>query len=117
MNRVIFSLLVACILRTSTVSGWVVSTLLCRATRTELPALCASGNPFSMEGNAIYSPVLDRRQVVASSLAMLVTLSSTPATASGDASAFVGTYSDPINHPGGTRTITLLDYIKSETTN
>ena len=27
----------------------------------------------------------------------------------GDASAFVGTYSDPINHPGGTRTIKLLE--------
>ena len=27
----------------------------------------------------------------------------------GDGSGFVGTYSDPINHPGGTRTIRLLE--------
>lgn len=25
------------------------------------------------------------------------------------AASFLGTYSDPINHPGGTRTITLID--------
>lgn len=28
---------------------------------------------------------------------------------SGGPSVFLGTYSDPINHPGGTRTIRLLD--------
>jgi len=33
--------------------------------------------------------------------------SADPASAAG-AEAFVGTYSDPINHPGGTRTIKLL---------
>ena len=63
-----------------------------------------------MEKNDIHRSVLDRRQAMASFLAILVALPSTPAAASGDASAFVGTYSDPINHPGGTRTITLLDY-------
>jgi hypothetical protein len=31
------------------------------------------------------------------------------AVANGDASVFCGTYSDPINHPGGKRTIRLLD--------
>ena len=31
------------------------------------------------------------------------------AATSSQAAAFLGTYSDPINHPGGTRTITLID--------
>ena len=31
------------------------------------------------------------------------------AAATSKAASFLGTYSDPINHPGGTRTITLID--------
>ena len=40
--------------------------------------------------------------------ATLAFLSPSKASAAG-AADFVGTYSDPINHPGGTRTIKLLD--------
>jgi hypothetical protein len=51
-----------------------------------------------------------RRGVLLSSVAAAAVLLATPSKASAaDGSAFVGTYSDPINHPGGTRTIRLLD--------
>jgi hypothetical protein len=53
---------------------------------------------------------LDRRNAflgIATTTAGLLS-SSSPASAAG-AEAFVGTYSDPINHPGGKRTIKLLD--------
>lgn len=47
---------------------------------------------------------------MATAAAALLTLARPDeARAAGDASAFEGTYSDPINHPGGTRTIRLLD--------
>ena len=75
--------------------------------------LYANSNYIDSENinSSHYIPHLDRRQIMASSLALFALLeSATPAIASDDASAFVGTYSDPINHPGGTRTITLLDY-------
>ena len=53
---------------------------------------------------------LDRRNAflgIATTTAGLLS-SAFPASAAG-AEAFVGTYSDPINHPGGKRTIKLLD--------
>mmetsp|Transcript_6491 Transcript_6491/g.9610 ORF Transcript_6491/g.9610 Transcript_6491/m.9610 type:complete len:192 (+) Transcript_6491:32-607(+) len=55
--------------------------------------------------------VVDRRNAVfgLGAAAGLVTLFPKPSFAAGDTKAFVGTYSDPINHPGGTRTIRLLD--------
>jgi hypothetical protein len=40
---------------------------------------------------------------------MQPTVASAASTSSKGAAAFLGTYSDPINHPGGTRTITLID--------
>jgi hypothetical protein len=52
-----------------------------------------------------------RRNVI--SVAALTAISAIPATnalaATTSAASFVGTYSDPINHPGGKRTIKLLD--------
>ena len=54
-----------------------------------------------------------RRGVLLSSVAAAAVLLTTPSkTSAADGSAFVGTYSDPINHPGGTRTIRLLDESK-----
>lgn len=51
-----------------------------------------------------------RRGFLLSSMTAAAALLTTPQQASAaDGSAFVGTYSDPINHPGGTRTISLLD--------
>jgi hypothetical protein len=55
---------------------------------------------------------LDRRGIFFSAAALLTTIGLQPSEASAsasDGSAFVGTYSDPINHPGGTRTIRLLE--------
>uniref|UniRef100_A0A7S2MMX9 Uncharacterized protein n=1 Tax=Helicotheca tamesis TaxID=374047 RepID=A0A7S2MMX9_9STRA len=56
--------------------------------------------------------IVDRRNAVfglsSAAAAGLVTLFPKPSLAAGDASVFVGTYSDP-NHPGGTRTVRLLD--------
>jgi len=57
---------------------------------------------------------LNRRDSLISITAATTTLLSTltpppPAFAAQGAEAFVGTFSDPINHPGGTRTIRLLD--------
>lgn len=43
------------------------------------------------------------------SAAAVLTSMAPQASAAGDPSVFVGTYSDPINHPGGTRTIRLLE--------
>jgi len=40
---------------------------------------------------------------------MQPTVASAATTSPKGAAAFLGTYSDPINHPGGTRTITLID--------
>ena len=40
---------------------------------------------------------------------MQPTVASAANTSPKGAAAFLGTYSDPINHPGGTRTITLID--------
>lgn len=40
---------------------------------------------------------------------MQPTFASAATTSSKGAASFLGTYSDPINHPGGTRTITLID--------
>lgn len=40
---------------------------------------------------------------------MQPTIASAATTSPKGAAAFLGTYSDPINHPGGTRTITLID--------
>jgi len=57
-------------------------------------------NPFSQ-------PFALRHKIPAVLLALSV-FSSGPAFAV-DGSGFVGTYSDPINHPGGTRIIKLLD--------
>ena len=37
------------------------------------------------------------------------TAASAAAPAASKASSFLGTYSDPINHPGGTRTITFIE--------
>ena len=51
---------------------------------------------------------INRRDTLIGITAATTTLLSTPAFAAG-AEAFVGTFSDPINHPGGTRTIRLLD--------
>jgi hypothetical protein len=54
-----------------------------------------------------------RRGVLLSNVAAVAALLAPPSKASAaDGSAFVGTYSDPINHPGGTRTIRLLDESK-----
>lgn len=57
--------------------------------------------------------VIDRRNAVlatAAATAASLLYSPTPAgAASAGAEAFIGKFSDPINHPGGTRTIRLLD--------
>lgn len=57
------------------------------------------------------SPIPNRRGLLqaAAAVAAFNSLTVKPANAAGDPSVFVGTYSDPINHPGGTRTIRLLD--------
>lgn len=46
--------------------------------------------------------------VAATTVATLLS-SPAPTLAAQGAEAFVGTFSDPINHPGGTRTVRLLD--------
>lgn len=52
----------------------------------------------------------DRRNAIISSVAAVTLISSSEsAFAAQGAEAFVGTFSDPINHPGGKRTIRLLD--------
>lgn len=48
-------------------------------------------------------------QTMLTTAAAAVVTSVQPANAAPTAASFVGTYSDPINHPGGTRTITLID--------
>ena len=59
--------------------------------------------------------VTNRRNAIATSTAGITAaalLTTTPAQAAATttgAEAFVGTYSDPINHPGGKRTIVLLE--------
>jgi hypothetical protein len=74
--------------------------------------------PTQNLSGAANSQQKSRRDIFQSSLtaaaALAVTASSSfsePAHAAttGSSSAFVGTYSDPINHPGGTRTIRLLE--------
>jgi len=57
--------------------------------------------------------VVDRRGAIAGvAAATTATLLSSPSPAFADpkgAEAFVGTFTDPVNHPGGKRTIRLLD--------
>mmetsp|Transcript_10429 Transcript_10429/g.10024 ORF Transcript_10429/g.10024 Transcript_10429/m.10024 type:complete len:162 (-) Transcript_10429:268-753(-) len=60
------------------------------------------------------SSIVDRRNaivqgVAATTVALISSSTTAPAQASQGAEAFVGTFSDPINHPGGKRTIRLLD--------
>lgn len=57
------------------------------------------------------SSSVDRRNAIIGVAATTASLlsSSSPALAASGAEAFVGTFSDPINHPGGKRTIRLLD--------
>lgn len=47
--------------------------------------------------------------IAASSATVLPSVANAVGKVRGDPSVFCGTYSDPINHPGGKRTITLLD--------
>eukprot|EP00978_Attheya_sp_CCMP212_P037676 scaffold179968_cov45-Attheya_sp.AAC.1 len=58
----------------------------------------------------------DRRGIIFSAAALLTTIiglqPSEASASANDGSAFVGTYSDPINHPGGTRTVRLLEGAK-----
>lgn len=80
-------------------------------------ALLAGADAFSANGNA-NSASVDRRQAFSGMTAVAAAMASASllspaapamAAASKGAEAFVGTYTDPINHPGGKRTIQLLD--------
>ncbi len=77
-----------------------------------LLALQADGLAFSSANHGkSTSASVDRRSVFAGFAAASVPLllSTPPAMAAPvGAEAFVGTFTDPINHPGGTRTIKLL---------
>ena len=63
------------------------------------------------QGFSVNSPSPTRREVFNSVMAAasILTPPLTASAASKDATSFVGRYSDPINHPGGTREIKLID--------
>lgn len=66
--------------------------------------------PFPDEGRR--SALVSGVSAAATLLTSVAASTSYPSVANavkGDASAFVGTYTDPINHPGGKRTIRLLE--------
>lgn len=73
-------------------------------------ALVVTG--FILHASAFSTPsqeALSRRTVIAEATgAFALLVSAAPATAATGVEAFVGTYSDPINHPGGTRTVRLV---------
>jgi hypothetical protein len=81
-----------------------------------LLAGCTALAPAQQPNNAevVAKNKSGRRGVLFSSVAAAAVLLTPPskASAAADGSAFEGTYSDPINHPGGTRTIRLLDESK-----
>eukprot|EP00526_Cylindrotheca_closterium_P023380 CAMPEP_0113618506 /NCGR_PEP_ID=MMETSP0017_2-20120614/9372_1 /TAXON_ID=2856 /ORGANISM="Cylindrotheca closterium" /LENGTH=167 /DNA_ID=CAMNT_0000528017 /DNA_START=110 /DNA_END=613 /DNA_ORIENTATION=- /assembly_acc=CAM_ASM_000147 len=72
---------------------------------------------FSLETSSSSSNTAGRRSFFASALIAAGSVVTLPSVAQavgmgkvgGDPSVFCGTYSDPINHPGGKRTITLLE--------
>ena len=115
LTMILSSLLVALVLGASPISGFLIATpsssvplRTCRTT-----SVRAHDSNKNINDDDESSPIHDRRQVLVAALssslmAFVGTSFSTPASAAGDASAFVGTYTDPINHPGGTRTISLL---------
>ncbi len=93
-----------------------VSMKFCTSILTALLAVQADGLAFSNANHGKTASVsVDRRSVFAGFAAVSVPLllSTPPAMAAPiGAEAFVGTFTDPINHPGGTRTIKLLDGAK-----
>ena len=63
---------------------------------------------FSL-ATAFSVPEVSRRNALAEATGIFTFLASTaPANAATGAEAFVGTFADPINHPGGKRTIQLV---------
>jgi hypothetical protein len=82
---------------------------------TLVAAVCltqASALAFTSSKSQNNSSILNRRNALIGAAVATVTLISSTAPASAaaqGAEAFVGTFTDPINHPGGKRTIRLLD--------
>lgn len=89
-----------------------ISTLIAALCITQAAALAfSSSSKSSVKSSASTSTAVDRRNALIGVAATTATILSSPlpAFAAQGAEAFVGTFSDPINHPGGKRTIRLLD--------
>ena len=72
-------------------------------------------NSLAFQSSTGKAGSIDRRSTVigvaVTTASLLSSSTPAPALAASVAEAFVGTFSDPINHPGGKRTIRLLDQI------
>lgn len=94
-----------------------------RSCYTSSSKISSSLSPFDDDVGTLSSSAIDNNRkaflhsmLTAAATAVVTTVTLEPATAASaaapaasKASSFLGTYSDPINHPGGTRTITFIE--------
>lgn len=92
-----------------------------KASLSSILLLLVSWALSSISSSLALSQITARRSFVASALIAASSMAALSSVAEavgmgavgGDPSVFCGTYSDPINHPGGKRTITLLEGVKT----